>query len=135
MVEGVKNEHGGLSVPGCAWGAKIEAAFGARPKPTLPEGWSRVFESHWDCAPAVLFYAPGDLHEPSTHTRRIDPVLKIHGTAVEVGIYCDYDDATQFAAVVAVAAEDQRWLRGYEGTCCCDHKCVSDDRLPGPAKS
>lgn len=121
-IEGVKNEHGGLSVPGCDWGAKIEASFGAQPKRVLPDGWTRIFESHWDCAPAVLFYAPGDSHDKSPD-RRVDPVLTVHAKSIQVGIYCEYDDASAFAIVSAVAAEDQKWLRDFEA-CCCDHECA-----------
>lgn len=128
VVECVKNEHGGYSIPGCQWGTNIEAAFGKRDKPTLPEGWSRVFESHHDCAPAILIYGPGMSHDEPPSADRSDPVLTVHAWSLDVGYRSKcgevVDDAKAFAAAVAVAAEDQAWLRNYEDTCCCDHECA-----------
>jgi hypothetical protein len=126
-IESVRNAECGASLPDCAWGAAIEASYAARPVPELPEGWTRVFESHFDCAPAVLVYMPGDSHaepvRPDGSHR--DPALTIHAHGVQFGIYCEDFDARVLAVVMPIAAADQTWLEDFE-RCCCDHDCKSE---------
>lgn len=118
----VMRESCDAQLAACGWKAAIEAAHAQRNLSGLPKGWTRVFESHWDCAPAYLYYAPGD--HPDQFTRadgsHVEPSYVAHARGLEKragGIW--HEDEAQIAQV---AAEDSAWLRAWE-LACPDHVC------------
>jgi hypothetical protein len=106
----------------CEWGRKIKAEFAAQQAPTMPLGWTRVFEEHWSCTPAFMYFVPGtsDLHPERAKDRyRSQPVVRL---TVPNGIeFFDsmlhmygYVDRTDYDAVMVIVREDEVWLRDFD---------------------
>lgn len=101
----------------CKWGRDIKAAFAARPTPLLPKGWLRVFEDHWDCSPAMLYYAPGvrpDHPDRAQHPWCGDATIAVHVGCIEWGRYHTLIEPEDITRMLSVVSTDHAWMVQYE---------------------
>lgn len=101
----------------CSWGRKIKAEYGARPSPLLPADWLRVFEEHWDCSPAILYYAPGVRPDHPDRTLRpwlSDATISLHVTGVTMRYLGNDLPPADLLRIMQVATSDHAWMLEYE---------------------
>ena len=117
-------------IDSCGWGKAIEDAHCLRAEPALPEGWSRVFESHWSCGPYYLYYPPGRSHDGRDDLNHPhEASVSVCAFGVTFGFAC-HEDPIAIARIVTLAAIDGAWLKAWEAAHS-EHEC-GKPWLPGP---
>jgi hypothetical protein len=93
----------------CPWAERMRAEW-ATLSVSLPPGWTRTLEPHFDCAPGVLY------DTDSLRSGYHNPVDRRWAWGVHVDAAFDWEtDATTFEAAMlrAAMASDSEWLRAF----------------------